>query len=96
MTHANAIRFLAHQARECRGRDEGEMLCLLFPSLCDILGLEPMEDAEAAAFRHDFKQRLAALPFKDDTDREAQAHPARAILREGQAQTGDQAHPAFA
>jgi hypothetical protein len=60
------------------------MLCLLFPALLKILALEPMQETEAAAFRHEFKQRLHALPFQDEADR-ADARPpvlARAMQME--------------
>jgi hypothetical protein len=62
MTTADAIRFLDHQARECRGRDAGEALCLLLPAIMEILDLERMDDLEALAFRHSFKKDLDALP----------------------------------
>lgn len=76
MTHANAIRWLAHQAKTCRDRDSSEAFCLLLPALLRILELEPMEEVEAAAFRYEFKLKLATLPFEDATDRAAQARPA--------------------
>lgn len=69
MTHANTIRYLAHQARLCRDRDSSEAFCLLLPALLRVLDLDPMEDVEAGAFRHEFKQALASLPFQDETDR---------------------------
>lgn len=71
MTHANAIRFLAHQARLCRDRDSSEALCLLLPAIMRILELDPMEDVEAAAFRYEFKQRIQGIPFQDEADRAA-------------------------
>ena len=59
MTTQDAIRYLDHQAAECRDRDTSEALCLLLPAMMRILGLERMEDFEAAAFRHGFKRDLA-------------------------------------
>ena len=61
MTPDDAIRYLDHQAKDCRGRDAGEALCLLLPAMMKILRMEPMDDVEAAAFRHGFKRDLAAL-----------------------------------
>lgn len=69
MTPANAIRWLHHQARTCRDRDSSEAFCLLLPALLRLLDLNPMEDIEAAAFRHEFKLRLHDLPFQDAADR---------------------------
>jgi hypothetical protein len=54
------LRFLEHEAMECRDRDAGEMVCLLIPSLRQVAGLEPMEDLEAKAFRHALHEALAA------------------------------------
>ena len=71
MTHVNAIRFLHFEAAKCRDRDSCEAFCLLLPALLRVLELEPMQDVEAGAFRHEFKQRLAALPFQDAMDRAA-------------------------
>lgn len=82
MTHANAIRFLQYEAARCRERDDGEALCLLLPALCRIFDLEPMEEVEAAAFKHEFREILLSLPFQDAADREAQAHPAAVTLRQ--------------
>jgi hypothetical protein len=85
MTTTNAIRFLHFEAAKCRDRDSSEALCLLLPSLLRLLDLEPMEDVEAAAFRFEFKQRLAGIPFRDATDRQDQARPvslARRVLPE--------------
>jgi hypothetical protein len=62
MKPEDSIRYLDHQAKQCRGRDAGEALCLLLPAIMRILDLEPMEDIEAAAFRHGFKRDLDALP----------------------------------
>jgi hypothetical protein len=62
MTTEDAIRFLDHQAAQCRGRDAGEALCLLLPAMMRIMGLDRMSDVEAYAFRHGFKRDLAALP----------------------------------
>jgi hypothetical protein len=62
MTTEDAIRFLDHQAKLCRGRDACEALCLLLPAMMRIMDLDQMEDVEALAFRHAFKRSLAALP----------------------------------
>ncbi|MGB7767417.1 MAG: hypothetical protein WBN22_00990 [Verrucomicrobiia bacterium] len=69
MTTENAIRWLAHESKECRDRDSCEAFCLLLPALLRVLALDAMHEAEAAAFRHEFKQRLNLLPFQDATDR---------------------------
>jgi hypothetical protein len=61
MTPDDAIRYLDHEAAQCRGRDAGEALCLLLPAMLKVLGLERMDDFEAAAFRHGFKRDLDAL-----------------------------------
>jgi hypothetical protein len=79
MTTANAIRFLHFEAAKCRDRDSAEALCLLLPALLKVFALEPMEDVEAAAFRHEFKQELQREPFQDATDR-ADARPAHEVL----------------
>jgi hypothetical protein len=62
MTTEDTIRFLDHQANECRGKDASEAFCLLLPALMEIHGLKRMDDFEAAAFRHGFKRDLDALP----------------------------------
>lgn len=77
MTTDNAIRFLHYEASRCRDRDAHEALCLLLPSLLRLMHLEPMEDVEAAAFRYQFRQEIAALPFQDATDRADQARPVK-------------------
>lgn len=69
MTTENAIRWLAHESKECRDRDSCEAFCLLLPALLRVLALDAMHEAEAAAFRHEFKQRLNLLPFQDATNR---------------------------
>jgi hypothetical protein len=61
MTPEDAIRFLDHQAKECRGKDASEALCLLLPAMMKIMRLARMDDVEARAFRHGFKRDLAAL-----------------------------------
>jgi hypothetical protein len=75
MTTTNALRFLDHQARLCRDRDAHEALCLLLPAMLRAFELEPMEEMEAAAFRYEFKEVLANLPFRDDTDRASARSP---------------------
>ncbi len=59
MTTDDTIRFLEHAARACRDRDECEALCLLLPALLHRFNLPPMDDLEAAAFKHRLKQELA-------------------------------------
>jgi hypothetical protein len=71
VTTANAIRFLHFEAAKCRDRDSCEAFCLLLPALLRVLELEPMQDVEAGAFRHEFRLKLAGLPFQDATDRAA-------------------------
>ena len=56
MTAVGAIRFLAHEAKECRDKDSAEALCLLLPALLRALDLPPMEEREARAFRYDFRE----------------------------------------
>jgi hypothetical protein len=58
MTVEQALRFAAYEAAECRDKDAHEALCLLFPPMLRVLALEPMDDAEARAFRYELKQRL--------------------------------------
>ena len=62
MGAGNALRFLAHEAARChrlsmaRGADAPdahEMLCLLFPAVLKLQGLEAMDDFEALAFQKD-------------------------------------------
>ena len=62
MSHANAIRYLAHEAALCRDRDAAEALCLLLPALMRLYDLPPMEDAEAAAFKYKATLNLQRLP----------------------------------
>ena len=61
MTTQDAIRYLDHQAKQCRDRDNHEAFTLLLPPMMKVLGLDRMDDVEAAAFRHGFKRDLAAL-----------------------------------
>lgn len=61
MTTEDAIRYLDHEAAQCRGRDACEAFCLLLPALMKIMGLERMEDVEARAVEYGFKRDLAAL-----------------------------------
>jgi hypothetical protein len=61
MTPERAIRFLAHEARMCRGRDACEAFCLLLPGMVKVLELEAMDSYEAADFRRQFKQELSQL-----------------------------------
>lgn len=58
MTATDAIRFLHHQASECRDRDTSEAFCLLLPSILEALQLQPMSDPQAWAFRSELKNYL--------------------------------------
>jgi len=58
MTAEDALRFLAHQARQCRDRDTHEALCLLLPALLSQLNLEPMDGFEALDFLAELKKAL--------------------------------------
>ena len=80
MTTEDAIRFLDHQARLCRGRDASEAFCLLLPAMLRVLGLERMDDLEAAAFRHGFKQDLATMAHTSAGQVPISPHPARYTL----------------
>jgi hypothetical protein len=53
-----AIRFLAHEAAVCRDRDCAEAICLLLPSLCQLLYLKPMDDYEALECRIRLREEL--------------------------------------
>lgn len=69
MTAQDTIRFLHHQAANCRGRDEAEALCLLLPAILKVLQLPAMDDYEAAQFRRQLKSELAAVPFSKPSNR---------------------------
>ncbi len=71
MTAASAIRFLDHegkawraQAYACARPGEGpdvnrlEALLLLLTPIVEALELQPMDDVEASAFRHELKMEL--------------------------------------
>jgi len=58
MSAEDALRFLAHQARQCRDRDTHEALCLLLPALLSQLNLEPMDGFEALDFLAELKKAL--------------------------------------
>ena len=58
MTPDDTIRFLEHEARACRDRDECEALCLLLPALLRAFNLPTMDDVEATAFKYQLKQEL--------------------------------------
>lgn len=60
MNTTDAIRYLAHEAKRCRDRDAAEALCLLFPALCELLGVKPMDDFESIGFHEDLKKFLAS------------------------------------
>lgn len=55
----DALRFIAYEASECRGKDAHEALCLLPPALLRACSLKPMDGREAAAFRAQLKKTLA-------------------------------------
>lgn len=61
MNADRAIRFLAHEASQCRDRDTAEALCLLMPALLKILHLQGMDDLEANAVRYQVKQELTRV-----------------------------------
>jgi len=58
MSAEDALRFLAHQARQCRDRDTHEALCLLLPALLSQLNLEPMDGFEALDFLAELKKAI--------------------------------------
>jgi hypothetical protein len=62
MNATDALRFVDHEAAFCRGRDSSEALCLLLPPLMMAMGLEPMSEIEAAAFRHELRKWVADHP----------------------------------
>jgi hypothetical protein len=67
VTAQDAIRFLAHEAEFCRGKDESEMLCLLHPSVVRALELPKMTGEEAARFRAELRCTLQAqTDFRSD------------------------------
>lgn len=58
MIAEEAIRFLAHEARTCRDRDQAEAICLLLPSMLRLLCVQPMDDFEAHAFAFQLREEL--------------------------------------
>jgi hypothetical protein len=58
MTAEDAIRYLAHEAAQCRDRDAHEALCLVLPAMMKTFALPPMDAFEARAFAFDFHQAL--------------------------------------
>jgi hypothetical protein len=54
----DGIRFLAHEAKVCRDRDLAEAICLLLPSMCQLLCVEPMDDYEAIEYRLRLREEL--------------------------------------
>jgi hypothetical protein len=67
VTAEDAIRFLASEAEFCRGRDAGEALCLLHPSVMRVLELPPMTGEEAARFRAELRCTLQSqTDFRND------------------------------
>ena len=59
LTVEEALRFVEHQARQCRDHDSHEALCLLPVALIRQLSLPPMDDFEAEAFKFRLKQQLS-------------------------------------
>lgn len=58
MIAEEAIRYLAHEARQCRDRDTAEALCLLLPSMLQLLGFKPMDNFEALDFHLKMRAEL--------------------------------------
>lgn len=56
----DCLRWLAHEARDCRDRDQSEAICLLLPPLMRFLALPDMDDLEARAFRERLRRALTA------------------------------------
>ena len=62
MNTSDALRYLDHEAKECRDRDMHEALCLLLPAMLRVLELEPMNDLEAIAFHRELQLLLQEKP----------------------------------
>lgn len=77
MTFEDSIRFLDHEAAQCRGRDACEALCLLLPALMRVLDLERMEDVEAAAFKFKLKRALENHPARAQILKPLEKGPAK-------------------
>lgn len=60
MIAEEALRFLAHEARNCRDRDSHWALCLLFPAVMKLMGLQPMDDVEAFSYKLGIRAELRA------------------------------------
>ena len=58
MIAEEALRYLAHQAKRCRDSDSAEALCLLLPSMLQLLCLDPMNDFEALDFHIQLRNEL--------------------------------------
>ena len=58
MIAEEAIRYLDHEARECRDKDAHEALCLLLPAMMQLLGLKQMDHFEALSFTIEFRDEL--------------------------------------
>lgn len=58
MSATEAIRFLAHEARECRGRGAGDAICLLLPVILTGIGVQAMNDDEAKLFLRELHEAL--------------------------------------
>jgi hypothetical protein len=58
MIAEEAIRFLAHEAKRCRDKDSAEALCLWLPTMCRLMGLQPMDDFESLDFAVNAREEL--------------------------------------
>ena len=56
MNAADALRWLAFEARRCKDRDSHEALCLTVPWVTEAFYLQPMDEVEALAFKHRLKE----------------------------------------
>ena len=65
MTAEDALRWMAHEAAEARGRDACEAVCLTHVWLLRVLNLPPMDDCEARAFKAGLCAELAAVEAND-------------------------------
>lgn len=58
MTAIDAIRFLTHEAADCRGRGAGDAICVLLPVIAQALAVQAMSEAEARVFARDLREAL--------------------------------------
>jgi hypothetical protein len=73
MIAEEAIRFLDHEARQCRDKDAHEALCLLLPAMMQLLGLKQMDQFEALSFTMDFRDELRMQVNPEPVNHELQA-----------------------